>query len=123
MDATFVFSIESGYIEGLTLLAIQSLRHFGGKMANLPVLAITPRFGPTLARETRRQLDELGVTYLRSDAPHPLAWYMYLTKPLVLTLAEEYLSSEQIFWLDSDILVAAEPELLWLEPEIDFAGC
>lgn len=122
-STTAVFCIESGYFEAQTLLAIESLRRFGGKLANVPVLAITPRLGPSLTRNTRRCLDELGVTYIRRDLRHSLSWYGFMNKPLAVMLAAEYASTEQLIWLDSDVLIAAEPELLWLEPDIDFVAC
>jgi hypothetical protein len=122
-STTVVFCIESGYFESQTLLAIESLRRFGGSMANAPVLAITPRFGPSLTRQTLQRLDELEVTYIRRDLRHSLSWYGFMNKPIAVLLAEEYTSTEQLIWLDSDVLIAAEPELLWLEPDIDFAAC
>ena len=123
-STTFLFCVESGHFESQTLLVIESLRRFGGRFANAPVLAITPRLGPSLTRNTLRRFDELEVTYIRQDVRHPYSWYCYMNKALAAMLAaEEYASTEQIIWLDSDILITGEPELLWLEPDIDFAIC
>jgi len=120
---TALFCIESGFFEAQTVLAIESLRRFGGRLAQAPVLAITPRLGPSLTRATRRRLDELGVTYIRKNLRHPLSWYGFLNKPLAVLLAEEHATTEEILWLDCDILIAAEPELLLLGPDCDFAVC
>jgi hypothetical protein len=122
-STTIIFCVESGYFESQTILAVESLRRFGGRFANVPVLAITPRLGPNLNRDTLRRFDELEVTYIRQDLGHPYSWYCYMNKALAAMIAEEYASTEQIIWLDSDTLVIAEPELLWLEPDIDFAIC
>src|SRR4028119_236453 len=92
-STTVVFCIESGYFESQTLLAIESLRRFGGSMANAPVLAITPRFGPSLTRQTLQRLDELEVTYIRRDLRHSLSWYGFMNKPIAVLLAEEYTST------------------------------
>jgi hypothetical protein len=123
-STTVIYGIESGHFEAQTLLAVECLRRFGGRFANVPVLAITPRLGPSLTRDTLRRFDELEVTYIRQDLGHPYSWYCYMNKASAAMLAaEEYASTEQIIWLDSDTLVIAEPELLWLDPDIDFAIC
>jgi hypothetical protein len=122
-STTFVFCVESGHYEAQTLLVVESLRRFGGKFANAPVLAITPRLGPSLTRDTLRRFDELGITYIRKNLGNPYTWYGYMNKAMAVMLAEEHASTEQIIWLDSDILVVAEPELLWLEPDMDFTIC
>lgn len=122
-STTFLFALESGYFEAQTLLAVECLRRFGGRFANSPVLAITPRLGPSLTHTTLQRFDELGVTYIRRNMDHPYSWYGFMNKPLAVMLAEDYASTEQIVFLDSDTLVIAEPELLWLEPDVDFAVC
>lgn len=122
-STTVFFCVESGYFEAQTLLAVECLRHFGGRFANVPVLAITPRSGPSLTRETLRRFDELGVTYIRRNLGHRYSWFAFTNKVIAAMLAEEYASTEQIIWMDSDTLVVSEPELLWLEPDIDFAIC
>lgn len=122
-STTFVFGIESGYFEAQTLLAVECLRKFGGRFADAPVLAITPRLGPSLTSHTLQRLDELNVIHIKRDMKHPDSWYCYMNKALAIMLAEEYAITEQIIWMDSDTLIVKEPELLWLEPEIDFAIC
>lgn len=122
-STTFVYSIESGYFETQTLLAVESLRKFGGKFAKAPVLAITPRFGPSLTNKTLRRMDELEITYINSNLHHPDSWFCYMNKSLAVMLAEEYAQTEQIIWMDSDTLIIREPRGLWLEPGIDFAVC
>jgi len=122
-STTFLFNIESGYLESQTILAVECLRRFGGKFADAPVLAVTPRLGASLTRDTQRRLDELEVTYIKQNLGHPYSWYTYINKPLAAMLAEDSASTEQIIFLDSDTLVLAEPELLWLEHDIDFAIC
>ena len=122
-STTFVFGIESGYFEAQTLLAVKSLRRFGGRFADSPVLVITPRIGPSLTSRTLERFDELNVTHIKRDMKHPDSWYCYMNKALAVMLAEEYATTEQIIWMDSDILIVKEPELLWLEPDCDFAIC
>jgi hypothetical protein len=122
-STTFVYSIESGYFEAQTLLAVESLRKFGGVFAKAPVLAVTPRLGPSLTSKTLRRMDELEITYVNSNLHHPDSWFCYMNKSLAVMLAEEYAKTEQIIWMDSDTLVIREPQGLYLEPGMDFAIC
>ncbi|WP_024343122.1 hypothetical protein [Bradyrhizobium japonicum] len=119
--ATFVLCVESGVLEGQTLLAIESLQRFGGLMASTPVLVVTPRKGPALARYTRRKLDELGARYVRRDLQNRCDWFTYMNKGLAALLGEELATTEQVIWLDSDVLVVSAPEQLVLQPNEDLA--
>ncbi|HEY9643480.1 MAG TPA: hypothetical protein V6C57_23530 [Coleofasciculaceae cyanobacterium] len=121
---TFVYGVESGILESQTLLAVECLRKFAGRYANSPVLAIIPRIGLPLTRQTLRRFEELGVTCIQRNIRHSQAWYPYLNKALACTLAEEeYAKTDTIAFLDSDTLIIREPELLELSPGIDFAIC
>ncbi|MDN3275943.1 hypothetical protein QWJ07_16900 [Frankia sp. RB7] len=119
--ATFLFCVESGVLEGQTVLAIESLRRFGGSMAEAPVLVVTPRAGPSLARHTLRDLDEWGVIYVRRDLQNQRDWFTYMNKGLAALLADELAETEQVIWLDSDVLVVSAPEQLLLQPNEDLA--
>ena len=52
-------------------------------------MAVTPRFGPPLARATRRRFSELGVRHVRLRSHPRYAWYHYLNTPIALAAAEE----------------------------------
>jgi hypothetical protein len=121
VSTTFFLGIESGYFEAQTILAVESLRQFGGRFANAPVFAIKPRFGPSLTRPTKQRLEALNVQIIDQDLKHPYSWYCYMNKALAAMLAEKYATTEQLIWLDSDTLIVDEPERLWLEPGVDFA--
>lgn len=122
-STTIVYGIESGHFEAQSVLAIECLRRFGGRFANVPVLAITPRQGPSLTHETLRRFDDLGVTYLYKDTGNAYSWYPYMNKALAAMLAEDQASTEQIVFLDADTLIVQEPEGLWLADDTDFAVC
>ena len=78
---TFICCVESGWLEDQTLRLIESLRRWGGRLANAPVIAVTPRFGPSLARQTHQAMDRLGVRYVRAAAKGDYAWFHFLNKP------------------------------------------
>jgi hypothetical protein len=117
---TVVVCIESGILEPLTLRMVDSLRRFGGRFANLDVVAVTPRLGPPLSPETRRRMAELGIEYLRVRPNHSYSWHHYMNKPEALAAVEERVTTEAIAWVDSDILFLREPNDLELSQGIDF---
>ncbi len=122
-SVTVVCCVESGPLETTTLLMIESLRRWGGRFSEVPVIAVTPRFGPALKRETRRRFDELDVRYVRRNAARKYSWYSFLNKPLALTVAEPFVATDVIVWLDADVFVTAAPEAFDLDAHTDFAGC
>jgi hypothetical protein len=119
---SFVLCVESGPLEAMTVRAAESLREFGGRFADAPVLAVTPRRGAPLNRSTRRRFDELGVEHLRVSSDRGFSWYHYLNKPVALAHAEEVADSELVAFLDSDTVVLQEPLELGLEAGVDFAA-
>jgi hypothetical protein len=120
---TVVCCVESGPLEATTVMMVESLRRWGGRFATVPVIAVTPRFGPPLRRTTRHSFDRLNVRYIRRPSRHEFAWYSFLNKPLSLVAAEETISTDLVAWLDADVLVTGSPEAFDLQPGIDFAGC
>ena len=118
----FVACVESGPLEAQTVRLAESIRRFGGALADGDIVAVTPRFGPPLARATRRRFDQLGVRHARL-ASHPrYAWYHYLNTPIALAAAEELTDAEVLCWTDSDLLFLGEPSDLLLEPGVDLAA-
>lgn len=102
---------------------IESLRRWGGSFAKAPVFAVTPRHGPNLSSDTLNKFDRLEVRYIRRAPKTRYPWFRFYNKPLVLAIVEEIADTEAICWLDSDILVVAEPEALRLGDTEDFTAC
>ncbi|HWB52644.1 MAG TPA: hypothetical protein VG722_00560 [Tepidisphaeraceae bacterium] len=119
---TFVFCVESGQLESMTLRSIQSLRRWGGGMAQSPVIAVKPRFGPPLDRQTLKRFSELGVRYLDVRPTRKYRWYHFLNKPSALLAANENATTELVAWMDSDVLFVGEPNDYLLSPEYDIAA-
>jgi hypothetical protein len=119
----FVMCVEAGGFESMSVRAAESLRHFGGRFANCAMLAVTPRFGAPLNRKTLAAFESLNVEYLNVRPPNPFAWYPLMNKPLALQAAAEKTQAEQICFLDSDMIVMGEPDLLLLDDETDFTAC
>jgi hypothetical protein len=121
-EIAFVACVESGPLEAQTVRLAESIREFGGALAGSEILAITPRFGPPLARRTRRRFHDLGVRHERL-ASHPrYAWYHYLNTPIALAAAEDLTDADLLCWTDSDLLFMGEPTELLLPPDVDFTA-
>jgi hypothetical protein len=116
----FVACVESGPLEAQTVRLAESIRRFGGALSRGEILAITPRFGPPLSRETRRRFAELGVRHERLRSHPKYAWYHYLNTPIALAAAEELTEADIVCWTDSDLLFLSEPTELLLDDDIDF---
>ena len=59
-EVTFVLCIEQNAIRAQALLLCESLRQFGGRHRGAPILAVAPRAGLGVDRETRRRLEALS---------------------------------------------------------------
>ena len=118
----FVACVESGPLEAQTVRLAESIRRFGGALADGDIVAVTPRFGPPLARATRRRFEQLGVRHARLSSHPRYAWYHYLNTPIALAAAEELTDAELLCWTDSDLLFLSEPSDLLIEPDIDFVA-
>lgn len=120
---TFVCCVDSGWLEAQTVRMIESLRRWGGRFANAPIVAVTARFGFPLSQQTRRIFEKFDVEYIHFWAEHPYTWMPYLNKPNALRAVEQRTTSEFIGWLDSDLLFLSEPNQLILSDEEDFVAC
>ena len=121
-DVTFVVCVEPGKYEVQAALMVESLRLFGGRFANAPVIAITPRVGPALALTTRKRFEELGVVYLRRRHFHR-AWQLFIGKVQALNDAEEIAATKALVLVDCDILFLGEPSGLLLAPGAAVGAC
>ncbi len=111
-DTTVYTCIESGRLEPEVLLMVRSLRAFGGRFAQCPVLAIAPRAGPRVAASTRREFDQLGVRYVERALRHRFDWLGFANKPHAAVIADELATTKHVLWLDGDVLVVSEPSAL-----------
>lgn len=120
VSMTIVTCVESGILEPLTLRMVDSLRRFGGRFANVEVVAVTPRLTPPLASETVHRMSGLGVRHLRVRPKNPYPWHHYMNKVEAIAAVEAQATSEVIAWLDSDIIFLGAPDGLELPPGVDF---
>lgn len=123
-DITAVCCIEYGRLEEQTLLMVRSLREFGGRLANIPIIAVVGREGPSLRQATRDDLAKLGVEIVHANVDdNPATWLNYMNKIAAVCTAERIADSSQIVWIDSDIFFLEEPKSLMLDAGEDFGAC
>jgi len=122
-EVTFVTVIEGGHLEFGTLRLVESLRKWGGRLADSPFLFVKPRPGPEPSRATRRRMNELGVDYLCTASRNRYDWYNFLNKPASVLRASDVAQTPFLCWLDADILVLNEPCQLVPGPDLDFVAC
>lgn len=121
-DLSFVVCVESGIYEEMTVRMVESLRLFGGGFSDAPVIAVTPRLGPTLSRATRQRFGELGVEHVRRYRLRR-SWNRFIGKVWGLGAVEHLASTETVVLVDSDVLFTGEPSDLRLRPDVDAAVC
>jgi hypothetical protein len=117
---TVVACVEAGDLEPKTIRMVESLRRFGGRFADLDVVAVTPRMGPRLAPETRRRMRDLGIQHIRFRPKTRYVWHHYMNKAQAVMAAEQVAETDSILWIDSDIIFLREPNDLELPDGVDF---
>ncbi|MBX9627203.1 MAG: hypothetical protein K2X82_25595 [Gemmataceae bacterium] len=122
-ELTFVTAVEAGGIERRAIRMVDSLRTFGGLLADAPVVFVIPRPGPPLSRETLRQVDAYQITLLRARPAVKYGWYNFLNKVVSFCHAELVAQTAFVCWIDDDFLVLDDLPLLRLGHEYDFAAC
>jgi hypothetical protein len=109
-ETTLCTAIEAGYLEQQVLLLAESLRRFGGRRSDVPLVAVRPRKGPRIARATRRRLQELDVTLVEDETLSvAYAWWAMANKPAALGYTEERARTPNVTWIDGDMMVLREP--------------
>lgn len=122
-DITFICCVESGFLESQTVLMVESLRRYGGAYKDLPIIAMTPRFGPPISKLTKEAFKALDVSHVSFRAKNKFSWKAFLNKHYSMAKAEEICDSKFLCWLDSDLLFTDEPSGLFLEDSEDFTAC
>lgn len=104
--------IEDNETRGQALLLIESLRAFGGRYAGSEVLAVAPRAGLGVDRETRTRLEELEVTYHEEPLNTICPEYGSANRVYSAAWAAANSGADTLFVLDSDTFFLDEPEPL-----------
>lgn len=119
---TFACCVEYGPLEDGVVRLASSIRRFGGRHADAPIVAVTPRRGPALRPATTRRLADLGVHYVRLAPRNRFSWLAYYNKLFALQEAENLFTDNLTVFLDTDVIIVREPDELVLHDDEDFAA-
>ena len=109
VSTALLLCVERGPLEAQSRLCVESLRTFGGELAEMPVYAFAPRPGEEPSEATAAALGEMGVTMVAEplnpdhpDLPHT-------NKVFAAAWAEVNVDADAIVFADSDTVFLAEP--------------
>src|SRR5213594_4078664 len=108
---TFVLCIENNATRAQALLLCESIRAFCGSYRTSPILAVAPRPGLGIDRDTRARLDALDVEYAEETLNRVCAAYGSANRVFAAAWAERRARSEWIVVLDSDTVFLEALEL------------
>lgn len=108
---TFVLCIENNAILPQALLLCESIREFGGRYRRAPILAVSPRPGLGIDRESRQRLDAMDVEYAEEPLNHVCPEYGSANRVFTAAWAERRATTEWIAVLDSDTIFLGELDL------------
>jgi hypothetical protein len=109
MSTAFLLCVERGSLEAQSLLCVESLRAFGGALAEAPVYAFAPRPGSEPAAETIAALRDLGASYVDEPLNEEMGKQPHTNKVFVAAWAEANLEHDVLAFTDSDTVFLAEP--------------
>jgi hypothetical protein len=123
LTTTIVVCVEAGKLEHQATRLIESLRRWGGELGKAPIVAIKPRLGPPLTKNTLAAFDRCKVLFVNRLRTDRYEWHQYLNKAHVLEWAEELAATECITLMDCDLLVTGNADQWLLEDEAQFIAC
>ena len=108
---TFVLCIEQNAIRAQALLLCESIRTFGGRWRDAPIVAVAPRPGLGVDHDTQQRLAALNVRYVEASINECCPEYGSANRVFAAAWAEPRAASEWIVVLDSDAVVLGEIDL------------
>jgi len=103
-SVTFVLCIEDNAMRNQALLLCDSIRAFGGPHRDAPIVAVAPRPGLGVDRDTRERLRRLHVEYVEEPLNLACPEYGSANRVFAARWAEPRATTDWIIVLDSDTL-------------------
>jgi hypothetical protein len=108
--------VERGLLEPQAILCVESLRTWGGALADMPVYTFAPRPGHEPAPETVAALEALGAHHVDAPLNAHRAHLPHCNKVYASAWAERELDHDVLVFNDSDTLFLGEPAALGVPP-------
>jgi len=105
----FVFCVEPGWLEAQACLLSESIRRFGGALADGPIYAVQARGTQPLHRDTIAAFTTLGVRHHAGKFNTELANVPTTNKVFAVTEIEQIAVEDFLVFLDTDTVLLDEP--------------
>ena len=111
-EIAFLICVEANRLEPQARLLCESLRTFGGRYRNAPILAVSPRPHLALGPEARAHLEALGVIYVVEPVNETGSPYGTINRIAAGAWAERTSSRPYLVLLDTDTILVGEPDFV-----------
>ena len=111
-EIVFLLCVEANRLEAQAHLLCASIRRFGGRYRDAPIVAVSPRANLALSPESRASLERLGVTYVSEALNNTGSTYGTINRIVAGAWAEENLTRPYLVVLDTDMIFVGEPRFL-----------
>lgn len=108
-EIAFLICVEANRLEPQARLLCESIRTFGGRYRNAPILAVSPRPSLALGSEGRAHLEALGVTYVVEPLNETGRPYGSINRIVAGAWAETFSERPYLVLLDTDTIFVGEP--------------
>jgi hypothetical protein len=108
-EIAFLICVEANRLEPQARLLCESIRTFGGRYRQAPILAVSPRPHLTLGPEARTRLEALGVTYVVEPLNETGSPYGAINRIVAGAWAEAFSQRPYLVLLDTDTVFVGEP--------------
>lgn len=108
-DVAFLICVEANRLEPQARLLCESIRTFGGRYREAPILAVSPRPHLALDPEARAPLEALGVTYAVKPLNETGSLYGPINRIVAGAWAETTCRQPYLVLLDTDTVFVGEP--------------
>jgi hypothetical protein len=111
-EIAFLICVEANRLETQARLLCESIRTFGGRYRQAPILAVSPRPHLALEAESQARLEALGVSYVVEPLNLTGKPYGTINRLVAGAWAETVSPRPYLVVLDTDTLFAAEPRFV-----------
>lgn len=111
-DVAFLICVEANQLEQQALMLCASIRRFGGRYRNSPIVAVAPREHLWLSRESQQRLESMDVTYVALPLNATGSTYGTINRIVVGAWAEATLAQPYLVLLDTDTVFVSEPRFV-----------
>jgi hypothetical protein len=108
----YLICVEANRLEPQARLLCESIRTFGGRYGQAPILAVSPRPHLALGPEARARLEALGVTCIVEPLNETASSYGTINRIVAGAWAEAHASHPYLVLLDTDTLFVGEPDFV-----------